>query len=260
MYYTHSLLIYSAEGVYIFTENRDVKYLLDLCVKLKLFVLCAPGPYICAETSAGGFPHWLLAKRDINIRHTKRLLFRSFDSRFTYYSLQWWEQILTIIKPFQITENKLGCVIGLQIENEYFEYLSHLPVGLHDEMKILCKYARKFGITVPFFTNDMYECGSFIPGNKKGTFGVDLYGFDKYVIFAPVSSPTAAVLGSEKFKEKTMWKEWNPSDFTKAVDNIEKTVRSFDGDSRNVIPTHTLTNSHQSSSPNYKVDGSITTP
>lgn len=102
------------------------------------------------------------------------------DNDFAFYSLEWWTQILTILKPFQITENKKGCVIGLQIENEYFENVGPLPLGLADEMKFLCFHARKLGISVPFFTNDGLEVGSYIPRKKSSRFGVDLYGFDKY--------------------------------------------------------------------------------
>lgn len=42
------------EGVYHFEGNRDLEYLMNLCEELELFVLAAPGPYICAETQAGG--------------------------------------------------------------------------------------------------------------------------------------------------------------------------------------------------------------
>lgn len=42
------------QGVYHFTGNRNVKYLMELCEELDLYVLAAPGPYICAETQAGG--------------------------------------------------------------------------------------------------------------------------------------------------------------------------------------------------------------
>jgi beta-galactosidase GanA len=44
------------EGVPDFTGNRDAPYLLRLCEKLQLFVIPAPGPYICAEVQAGGCP------------------------------------------------------------------------------------------------------------------------------------------------------------------------------------------------------------
>ena len=58
-----------APNVYHFDGNRDVEFLLSLCAELHLHVIAAPGPYICAETSGGGFPMWLLQRPDIRIRH-----------------------------------------------------------------------------------------------------------------------------------------------------------------------------------------------
>ncbi len=58
-----------APNVYHFDGNRDVEYLLSLCSALQLHVIAAPGPYICAETTGGGFPMWLLQRPDVRIRH-----------------------------------------------------------------------------------------------------------------------------------------------------------------------------------------------
>src|SRR3954470_6142268 len=47
------------QGVYDFTGVRDVDKLLDIAQETGLYVIARPGPYINAETSAGGFPGWL---------------------------------------------------------------------------------------------------------------------------------------------------------------------------------------------------------
>jgi beta-galactosidase GanA len=183
------------EGTYVFDGNRDIDYLLTLCEEIGLFVLAAPGPYICAETQAGGYPLWLVAKRELNIRHNFIMLWRVYDPTFANYEIEWLNQILPIIGKHQITENKdgkKGCVLGVQIDNELFENMKNLlPVGLHDQMRILAKAARDAGITVPLFSNDGFEEGGWVPrpelDNKKKSFwekskfGIDLYGFDKYV-------------------------------------------------------------------------------
>lgn len=39
------------QGEYIFSDNRDVAYLLSVCRNVGLYVLLAPGPYICAGIS-----------------------------------------------------------------------------------------------------------------------------------------------------------------------------------------------------------------
>ncbi|CAO3624966.1 unnamed protein product [Mucor fragilis] len=231
-----------AEGVYNFDGNRDIEYLLSLCEELNLFVLAAPGPYICAETQAGGYPGWLVAKRDLNIRHNYIMLWRVYDQKFADYEIQWLNHILPIIARHQITENKAdkkGCVLGLQIDNELFETMANLlPIGLHDQMRVLAKAARDAGITVPLFSNDGFEEGGWVPrpeldGQKKkkfwsrDRFGLDLYGFDKYVIFAPSSSPKSWLIDSGV--SVASWDDWNPKNMENSMDKLEKTVRNFGG-------------------------------
>ncbi|KAI8643986.1 glycoside hydrolase superfamily [Parasitella parasitica] len=230
-----------AEGVYNFDGNRDIEYLLNLCEELNLFVLAAPGPYICAETQAGGYPAWLVAKRDLNIRHNYIMLWRVYDQKFADYEIQWFKHILPIIARHQITENKAGkkgCVLGLQIDNELFETMANLlPIGLHDQMRVLAKAARDIGITVPLFSNDGFEEGGWVPRPdldrekkkfwSRERFGLDLYGFDKYVIFAPSSSPKSWLINSGV--SIASWDEWNPKNMEKSMDTLEKTVRKFGG-------------------------------
>ncbi|CAB4467800.1 hypothetical protein RhiirA1_505926 [Rhizophagus irregularis] len=226
------------QGIYKFDGNRDVNHLLNLCEKLGLYVLAAPGPYICAETQVGGFPLWLAAEKH-RIRHIKFTGFKEYDKTFAEYEKEWFENILPILARHQITEKSNGCVIALQIENELFEKARKIPFGLHDEMRFLCKVARDCGITVPLFTNDPDESGSFIakpeydakPSTNffnRRSFGLDLYGFDKYFIFAPSDSPAPFDFCSEQDPKK--WKPWDPKDMVNALDHLEKEVRSFGHD------------------------------
>src|SRR5688572_26079767 len=53
------------EGQYDFSGIRDIRKLLEITKELGLWVIARPGPYINAEVSGGGFPMWLLAKKDI---------------------------------------------------------------------------------------------------------------------------------------------------------------------------------------------------
>ncbi|KAG0747838.1 hypothetical protein G6F57_008660 [Rhizopus arrhizus] len=229
------------EGVYLFDGNRDMDYLLSLCEDLGLFVLAAPGPYICAETQAGGYPSWLPAKRELRIRHNYMMLWRVYDDRFAAYEIQWLQQILPIIAKHQVTantESRKGCVLAVQIDNELFESMANLlPIGLHDQMRVLAKAARDAGITVPLFSNDGFEEGGWVPrpeldGKKlklweKKKFGLDLYGFDKYVIFAPSSSPKSWLINSGV--SVGSWEEWNPKNMENSMDRLEKKVRGFGG-------------------------------
>ncbi|CAG8513248.1 9890_t:CDS:2 [Diversispora eburnea] len=223
------------EGIYHFDGNRDINYLLDLCEELNLYVLAAPGPYICAETQAGGFPIWVIEKVQ-KLRHVLHSGFKSYDPTFSEYEKQWFENVLPIIARHQITSKSDGCVLAVQIENELLEKVLSIPFGLHDEMRFLCKSARDCEITVPLFTNDPFEAGSFIAKPEidskpsyhffdRKTFGLDLYGFDKYFVFVPASEPIPWAFNVQKDPKK--WKSWNPKDVMKALDGIESTVRGF---------------------------------
>ena len=76
-----------------------------------LFVIARPGPYVNAETSAGGIPYWLLKNREAVIRNRK-------DGDYIYSKhymdalKSWYNTLLPVIKEF---DN----VILIQVENEY---------------------------------------------------------------------------------------------------------------------------------------------
>ncbi|KAG0306201.1 hypothetical protein BGZ98_002804 [Dissophora globulifera] len=216
-----------SQGQYIFDGNRDIDYLLHVCEELGLYVMAAPGPYICAETQAGGFPIWLTAKREVRLRHMKTNFWKEYDPTFMDYCVEYFQHILPILARHQITSKSGGCILGLQIENESFQHVFGYPIGLHDDMRVLAKTARDCGITVPLFTNDGFEEGSFIvkddpKRNKKG-FGIDLYGFDKYVVFTPNSEPTSWVVG----RDPSFLEEWDPATVISELDKMEKKVRAF---------------------------------
>ncbi|KAJ1546599.1 hypothetical protein HK405_007007, partial [Cladochytrium tenue] len=222
-----------AEDVYVFDGNRDMDYLLSLCEELRLFVLAAPGPYICAETQGGGHPTWLVAKRDVRIRHAAGTFSRRFDTEYTRHCQAWLANILPIIARHQITRGDGGgCVIAAQVENENFETFFGWPIGLADDMRLLAQAFRDNGVTVPLFHNDGFEAGSFNarPGARvQGlpAFGLDLYAFDKYVVFAPTSAPLSNV--GSAVVDAAKWKPWAPATVESATDRMEETVRGFGG-------------------------------
>ncbi len=192
------------ERNYYFKGNRDVKYLLKLCEELGLYVFIAQGPYICAETTAGGYPLWLLGRRDIRIKNLEHTGKSVYDPHYMKYCKQWYENFINLINKYQITENPRGIIIAFQIENEYTEH----ETILRRYMQELISYAKEFGITVPNFHNDVEELGSW-----NGL--VDLYGFDKYPIWA------------DKTPESLPLTNWRFVSFRKKVDRLEEKVRSF---------------------------------
>lgn len=195
------------EDEFDFDGNRDVSYLLSLCEELGLYVLVASGPYICAETNAGGFPLWLLQKRHINVRHMTRTGFQKYDDEYVKYCKKWFKRFIQEIREHQITENEKGCVIGFQIENEYPEKIVILK-GQEDYMMELKDTARNAGISVPIFHNDFWE-------NNSWNGLVDLYGFDKYLIHA------------DKDPKELPLEPWSLRKFMKGSKNSEKDVSEF---------------------------------
>eukprot|EP00871_Galdieria_phlegrea_P005246 jgi/Galph1/5722/GphlegSOOS_G4367.1 len=186
------------QGVYIFEGNRDVHFLLDLCEELQLFVIAAPGPYICAETQCGGFPSWLVAKREIRIRHVAREFVKKWDQQFFEYCMEWYQHFIPILSLHERTQYSRGCVIALQIENELMQWLAFLRVGLDKELRSLAEYARELGCKSPIIHNDAMPDGSWTRSKRKRfwwslglvpsshrSYRVDLYGMDLYVTWPP---------------------------------------------------------------------------
>ena len=195
------------EDKFYFSGNRDVDYLLKLCEEIGLYVFVAAGPYICAETSGGGFPGWLLAKRNIRLKHLKRSFKTKYDPNYLKYCIDWYKHFIPHIIPHQITNNPKGCVIGFQIENEYFEKFL-IYKGSRKYMKELIKCAQELGVDVLLYHNDAWERGAWLD-----LFGT--YGFDKYPIWAP------------KIIDQLPIPEWDIEIFKKKVDHLENKTRSF---------------------------------
>ncbi len=159
-------------GVYDFTGIRDVSKLLTIAQDAGLYVIARPGPYINAETDAGGFPGWLI---------TQKGRARSSASDYTAAYMDWLSHIDPILAQHQITNG--GNIILYQVENEY-------TYGTLDAtyMQQLENKVRADGITVPLDHNDASLRSNWAPGT--GTGAVDLYGFDSYPQGFNCSNPT----------------------------------------------------------------------
>ncbi|WP_084557570.1 glycoside hydrolase family 35 protein [Hamadaea tsunoensis] len=174
-------------GVYDFTGVRDMDKLLNIAAEVGLYVIARPGPYINAETDAGGFPGWLT---------TQAGKARTDAADYLAAVDEWLTRIDAILARHQLT-NGTGTVILYQIENELaatgtaqLNYLTHLRTKVQSD-----------GITVPIFHNDKGRNGRWVPagagvsGTVQGP--VDLYAFDGYPggschTDGTVGSPSAA--------------------------------------------------------------------
>jgi beta-galactosidase len=104
----------------------DLGRFLDLAAEEGLDAIVRPGPYICAEWENGGFPGWLLADRNLRLRHR--------DARYLAHVDAWFDELIPVIAARQASRG--GRVVMVQVENEYGSYgddrayLAHLRDGL----------------------------------------------------------------------------------------------------------------------------------
>lgn len=83
------------EGVFEFKGDRDLRRFLDLCAGLGLYAFVRPGPFICDEWEAGGYPAWLIGKPDVQLRANHAPTLR--------YVRRWFEQLIPQVASRQVT-------------------------------------------------------------------------------------------------------------------------------------------------------------
>ncbi len=151
------------EGVFDFSGMLDFEAYIDMAASLGLNVILRPGPYICAEWEAGGFPAWLLRYRDMKLR--------CMDPLYLSKLRNYLDVILPMIRPH--LQKNGGNVIMLQVENEYGsfgddkEYLSAL-VDIYKENQMDCLY----------FTSDGEAKSMLTGGAIDGYLSVANFGSD----------------------------------------------------------------------------------
>jgi beta-galactosidase GanA len=137
-----------------------------------IYLVARPGPYINAETAAGGLPGWTL-----RIKST----LRSFAPDYLDATQNYISAMGKIIADAQITNG--GPVIIVQPENEYTTWpsVTDFPDAMNREyMAFVEEQFRNAGIVVPLMDNDNEVEGAFAPGSGPGA--VDIYGIDAYPI------------------------------------------------------------------------------
>jgi beta-galactosidase GanA len=153
----------SAPGVYNFSGVRNINRLLNDAQKVGLYVIARPGPYINAESDAGGLAGWLASEPAGS---------RTDDPQYLAAADQWLSEVDPIIAAHQITRG--GDVIMYQIENEY----GYTDTDGEAYFGNLESQAKQDGINVPTYTNDV---GSYPTGWDPGTPDApDLIGTDQY--------------------------------------------------------------------------------
>lgn len=127
------------KGKFVFDGLCDVVKFVRMAEELGLYVILRPSPYICAEWEFGGLPGWLLSGDGMRLRVS--------DPAFLGHVQDYYNVLLPLIKPLQITEG--GNVILMQVENEYGYFGNDKRY-----MEKLRDMLLAGGISVPLITSD----------------------------------------------------------------------------------------------------------
>ncbi|KAJ5291809.1 hypothetical protein N7478_001060 [Penicillium angulare] len=145
-----------------------------------IYLIARPGPYINAETSAGGIPGWVLRKN---------ATIRSDDPEYLDATKEYMATVGRIIEKAQITHG--GPVIMVQPENEFSTWpgVTDFPSDANRQyMKFVEQQLLDAGITVPLIVNDNQVKGYWAPGSGLGA--TDIYGIDAYPLRYDCANPS----------------------------------------------------------------------
>ncbi len=115
-----------------------------------MFSIIRPGPYICAEWNAGGYPRWLVGKRPAN---WKGVWYRTNEPSYLAWCKHWYDAVCPVVAKEQLTHRPVGTggTILFQLENEY-DYAGLPAPVMIGQVKALRHDAKANGIDVPLFT------------------------------------------------------------------------------------------------------------
>lgn len=130
------------EGCFDFSGNRSLRGFLEAAGKVGISVFLRLGPWVHGEARNGGFPDWLQARKDIDLR--------SDEPAYLFYVRRFWEQLYEQAKGYLYADG--GPVIGTQIENEYGHVGGYRGEKGEQHMRTLAALAREIGFDLPIFT------------------------------------------------------------------------------------------------------------
>lgn len=105
-------LLEPTPGHFDFGGNNDVAAFVKSAQAEGLNVILRPGPYICGEWDAGGYPAWLFAEPGMRVR--------TRDPRFLAASDRYLQRLGKELSPLLASHG--GPIIATELENEYGSY------------------------------------------------------------------------------------------------------------------------------------------
>ncbi|KAI0738819.1 glycoside hydrolase superfamily [Daedaleopsis nitida] len=168
--YIHMGATNPSRGVLDFNDWRALQPIFDAAKLAGIFVVIRPGPYINAETTAGGIAHWITSE----VAGTLRTNASDWTAAYEPYI----DGIIQAVVPNQVTKG--GPVLAVQIDNEFSQTAAHAAYFAQLEAQY-----RNGGVVVPLTYNDPGEGSNFI----NGTGAVDIYGLDSYPQLFDCSNP-----------------------------------------------------------------------
>ncbi|CAI6088795.1 unnamed protein product [Clonostachys chloroleuca] len=188
------------EGIYDFeTSGKNLQKLFDAAKEAGLYVIARPGPYINAETNAGGYALWGSDGRIGQIRTN--------DERYRDAWAPYIKKLIPILAANQITEG--GPVILVQVENELRQTVHEPDHTLVQYMIKLEEAFRDAGVVVPLTHNEKSMSRQSWSSDFQNVGGaVDVYALDHYPgALSCTNNETGFVVnrGYYQWFKKTSW-------------------------------------------------------
>lgn len=130
------------EGEWDFSGQRNLRNFLAVCREEGMPVFLRIGPWCHGECRNGGFPDWLMERKDLQPRTN--------DPAYLELVEIFWQQVYRQVSGYFYRQG--GPVVGVQIENEYGHCGGLQGEDGNNHMKTLKDLAVRLGFTVPYYT------------------------------------------------------------------------------------------------------------
>lgn len=145
------------EGEFEWSGRRDLRRFAELCAKNELFLVVRIGPYAHGEVRNGGLPDWVVKKGPT----------RRNNPDYLAEVTKFYQEIGRELRG-QLWKDG-GCVIGVQLENEYFGKGADAGAAHISELK---RIALQSGLETPLYTVTGWGGAEFPPREVIPVFGV----------------------------------------------------------------------------------------